>query len=191
MYRGGGSIAVTGRAHVGLLAAKDPDDGCRRLPAVVKNNRGAKAAMLRFQLVPEAVQIASEWDVLRRIGWRGRSSYTAGQPAAPPAAEEQKEEKEEAKTSPEKAKELPRGALAEKPRPVKGAGPRRTRSARRKRTAPALSTRRRWVREDRQEPDYHLAAVRQRVRATLDDGRCPYCGDALTVHNFVSVRPSS
>ena len=53
-----------------------------------------------------------------------------------------------------------------------------------KRTASALSTHRRWAKEDHQEPDYDLEALRELVRAALDAGRCPYCGDALTVHNF-------
>ncbi len=32
--------------------------------------------------------------------------------------------------------------------------------------------------------DYDLEALRELVRAALEAGRCPYCGDALTVHNF-------
>ncbi len=52
------------------------------------------------------------------------------------------------------------------------------------RTAPSLATHRRWAREDRRELDYGLEAPRQLVRAALDDGRCSYCGDALTVHIF-------
>ena len=50
--------------------------------------------------------------------------------------------------------------------------------------ASALSTHRRWAKEDRQEVDYDLEALRELVRAALEAGRCPYCGDALTVHNF-------
>ncbi len=43
---------------------------------------------------------------------------------------------------------------------------------------------RQWAKEYRQELDYGLEALREMVRAVLDAGRCPYCGDALTGHNF-------
>ena len=54
----------------------------------------------------------------------------------------------------------------------------------RMRTASARATHGRWAREDRRKLDYGLESPRQLVRAALDAGRCPYCGDALTVHNF-------
>ena len=53
-----------------------------------------------------------------------------------------------------------------------------------KRTRDALARHRQWAKEDHQELDYGLDALRELVQAALDAGRCPYCGDALTVHNF-------
>ena len=95
------------------MVAKGLDDE-QLLLAVTKNNRGAKAPTLRFQLVPATVQIAGEPDTLCRVGWCSQSPYTADQLVAPPQSEEQKEEKEEAKSKLERAKDflrmvLPRG----------------------------------------------------------------------------------
>ena len=42
----------------------------------------------------------------------------------------------------------------------------------------------RWAKEDRQAIDYSFLNLLDLVRPALDDGRCPYCGEALTAHNF-------
>jgi RecA-family ATPase len=116
-YRGGGSIATTAHARSALLAAVDPDDETKRLLAVVKSNRAARAATLRYVLAPVELEIAGEKDVICKIGWCGESPYTADQ-LVQRRTEEQREQAEERKTERDQAKELLRQALAEGPKPV-------------------------------------------------------------------------
>jgi hypothetical protein len=105
MYRGGGSIAIIAHARAALLVAPDPDDDSKRLLAVVKGNRSARAATLRFVLEPVSVTIAGKPDVICRVGWCGTSAYEADQLTKHCTAEE-KEEQEQARTKLDTAKQI-------------------------------------------------------------------------------------
>jgi hypothetical protein len=70
LYRGGGSIGITGAARSGLLVAKHPEDEDRRVLAPIKSNLAAPARSLVFGL--EAAE-----DGAVRVNWRGESSLNA------------------------------------------------------------------------------------------------------------------
>jgi len=71
LYRGGGSIAITGRARAVHLCALDPDDaaGNRRVFAPLKISNGAKPPPLAYEITgpPDAP----------RIEWRGIDPHSA------------------------------------------------------------------------------------------------------------------
>ena len=77
MYRGGGSIGITGAARSVLLAATDPDDKSGHVLAVVKSNLSAAAAAIRYRAVEAGNGMA-------RIEWLGRSERTADELVGPP-----------------------------------------------------------------------------------------------------------
>jgi len=75
MYRGGGSIGITGQARAVYLAAYDPEDrtGQRRIFAPVKLNVAALPAAMGYRLVTdEASGVAS-------VEWTGESQHTASE----------------------------------------------------------------------------------------------------------------
>lgn len=69
MYRGGGSIGITGAARSVLLLAQDPDDESARILARVKCNLAPPVRAMRLRLVTEG-------DVAR-IEWAGDCDATA------------------------------------------------------------------------------------------------------------------
>lgn len=64
IYRGGGSIAFTGLARIGLLLTPHPDGDAKRVLAPVKSNVGRPGEALSFALVSEPVDAIPhlEWD---------------------------------------------------------------------------------------------------------------------------------
>lgn len=69
MYRGGGSIGITGAARSVLVVAEDPDDKTKRVLSSVKCNLAVKPPSLSYQL--EACAGAS------RVVWLGESVHDA------------------------------------------------------------------------------------------------------------------
>lgn len=70
MYRGGGSIAITGVARSGLVLSKHPDDEELRVLAPQKNNLSKKASSLVYTIVTAENDTA-------KLEWRGESTHTA------------------------------------------------------------------------------------------------------------------
>lgn len=106
LYRGGGSIGISGAARVALLVAKDPEDDERRVLAVVKNNLAPHAPALGFQL-------ASVGHVAR-VEWDGEpANYTADELLAVSFQDP------EEKTAKESAADFLRALLANGPVPAK------------------------------------------------------------------------
>ncbi|MFH1844189.1 MAG: AAA family ATPase, partial [bacterium] len=71
VYRGGGSIGIIGAARVGLLVAKDPGDGTKRVLAVTKSNLAAEAPSLAYKIDTDPTNHVS------RIEWLGLAPYEA------------------------------------------------------------------------------------------------------------------
>jgi hypothetical protein len=71
LYRGGGSIGITGAARSALLAGRDPADPGRHVLASVKCNLGGMVPSLAYQLV------GSLTDGVARIEWLGPVDLTA------------------------------------------------------------------------------------------------------------------
>ncbi len=71
MYRGGGSIGITGAARAVHLVAADPDDDTRRLLAAVKINVARKPETMAFRLVNDELHGCA------RIAWEGTSAHSA------------------------------------------------------------------------------------------------------------------
>lgn len=71
IYRGGGSIGISGAARSVLLVGKHPDDENRRVLAPVKNNLAALAPALAFHLRSD------EEGASARVAWEGQSDVTA------------------------------------------------------------------------------------------------------------------
>lgn len=71
LYRGGGSIGITGAARSVLLVARDPDDpsGERRILAVTKTNLAAPAVSLAYRI--------AAGDGAPVLSWEGRTEHTA------------------------------------------------------------------------------------------------------------------
>jgi hypothetical protein len=61
IYRGGGSIAISGAARSVLMVGKDPDDDEKRILASVKSNLGAKPPSMRYQLVSVGSVARVDW----------------------------------------------------------------------------------------------------------------------------------
>ena len=74
LYRGGGSIGITGAARSVLLMAKDPDDEEKRVIAPVKNNLSKFAPSLSFRL--------EDYGDVGRVVWEGESPHSANALAA-------------------------------------------------------------------------------------------------------------
>jgi len=94
LYRGGGSIGITGQARAVYLAAIDPDDQApdvnarRRIFCPVKNNCGPL-------MPPLAYSLAGEPDDVARIEWHGGSAHTAEQLLGIPLDEDEREDREQ------------------------------------------------------------------------------------------------
>jgi 5S rRNA maturation endonuclease (ribonuclease M5) len=89
IYRGSGSIGITGQARCTLLVARDPENESRRIFATIKNNLAPEAPSLSFSL--EGVGSAS------RIIWGGVSNHKADALLAIPTAPEERSALDEAK----------------------------------------------------------------------------------------------
>jgi AAA domain len=72
LYRGGGSIGISGAARSVLLVARDPDDPDARILASVKMNLAAAPPAIGFALVPAV----GDPDVALVV-WKGESQRTA------------------------------------------------------------------------------------------------------------------
>lgn len=71
MYRGGGSIGITGAARAVHLVATDPDDETRRLLACVKVNVARKPETMAYRLVNDDLHGCA------RVQWDGTSPHQA------------------------------------------------------------------------------------------------------------------
>ncbi|MDX1935246.1 MAG: AAA family ATPase [Capsulimonadales bacterium] len=80
MYRGGGSIGITGAARSELLVARDPDDEERRILAAIKNNLSKFAPSLAFRLV--------DVGEVGRVQFEGETSHSADSLLVPGDTEE-------------------------------------------------------------------------------------------------------
>lgn len=78
LYRGGGFIGIIGAARAGLLVARDPDDGERRVLAVTKSNLAREAPSVGYRTIERGGAVCIEW--------LGESAHQAaallGQPAS-------------------------------------------------------------------------------------------------------------
>jgi hypothetical protein len=72
IYRGGGSIGITGAARVTLLVGTDPQDETRRVLAPVKNNLSPPAPSLAFRLVDGGGDYGAA-----RVEWEGAVDLSA------------------------------------------------------------------------------------------------------------------
>ncbi len=83
MYRGGGSIGLTGAARSVLLVAPDPDDDMRRILAPVKANLSELAPALAYRIEvspvrgPDAPDGGKTLLTATRIAWLGPTSHKA------------------------------------------------------------------------------------------------------------------
>lgn len=75
MYRGGGSIGITGQARAAYLAAADPDDptGRRRIFAAVKVNNAELPRSLAYHIEAQTPEPGAP----TRIAWAGEDRHTA------------------------------------------------------------------------------------------------------------------
>jgi hypothetical protein len=75
LYRGGGSIGISGQARAVHLAAHDPDDttGDRRVFAPVKMNNAKLPPPLGYRLIEDATE---RWS---SVEWLGPDPHTAGE----------------------------------------------------------------------------------------------------------------
>ncbi len=87
LYRGGGSIGITGAARLVHLVGRDPEDPDLRVLAIVKSNIAVEAPSLTYRLVAADNGVAS-------ISWEGPSALTADELTLHQAADEDPEEAE-------------------------------------------------------------------------------------------------
>lgn len=88
MYRGGGSIGITGQARAVYLAARSPSDPDRRILAPVKLNLGPEPRALAYQLVTD------EATGRARVQWAGEDPHSASELLSGPADPEEEEERD-------------------------------------------------------------------------------------------------
>jgi hypothetical protein len=91
MYRGGGSIGISGQARSVLLAGLDPNDDARqrRVLAVTACNLAATAPSLSYELVSESERAPV------RIAWTGSSTLSADELLADPGTEDERSDRNE------------------------------------------------------------------------------------------------
>ncbi len=92
MYRGGGSIGITGQARAVHLAAIDPDDpaGGRRILAPVKVNNAAKPLALAYRIESDDPAPGAP----TRIAWIGADGHTAAELLASPPGEDERHDRD-------------------------------------------------------------------------------------------------
>ena len=78
LYRGTGSIAITGSARAAMVSGRDPEDESRHVLAMNKLNLAARPASLAYRLVPVG-------DVTR-VEWLGETELLAHEIIGHPAA---------------------------------------------------------------------------------------------------------
>jgi hypothetical protein len=80
IYRGGGSIGMTGAARSVLAVGKAPDNEVERILAPVKSNLGPLAPSLRFAIEDATSYIDDETEIRSsRVRWIGLDPITADQ----------------------------------------------------------------------------------------------------------------
>jgi hypothetical protein len=82
LYRGGGSIGITGAARAVLMLGVDPSDDTRRVLAVVKSNLAAVPTALAYRLVPDELHGCAH------VQWEGPTDTGADDLVAPVDHEE-------------------------------------------------------------------------------------------------------
>lgn len=95
IYRGGGSIGISGAARSVLLVAKDPDDESKRVLSVIKSNLAPMAPSLSYRIEKDYVE--EGLIETSRISWEGVSKHTADTLLAVPSSPEEKSASDEAK----------------------------------------------------------------------------------------------
>lgn len=88
IYRGGGSIGITGIVRTAYLIARDPEDEDRRVLAKLKNNLGPEPPSLSFGI--EGIENTS------RVVWGGESHHRADSLLAVPSDEDRPAQEEAA-----------------------------------------------------------------------------------------------
>jgi hypothetical protein len=68
LYRGGGSIGITGAARAALVVGRDPDDPDTRVLAMNKSNLGPMPSSLAYRLEPDGDTT--------KVGWIGETELT-------------------------------------------------------------------------------------------------------------------
>lgn len=71
MYRGGGSIGITGAVRSGIVIAPDPEEPQYRVLAVFKSNLAKTPESLRFRLTPDDLRGVA------KVSWFGGCNHTA------------------------------------------------------------------------------------------------------------------
>lgn len=104
LYRGGGSIAITGAVRTGMIMARDPDDDAARVVAATKSNIAEMPESLGFRLVQSG--LAS------RVEWTGASRHAARDLLSAEAVNHEP-------TARDEAADWLRGELAAGPKPVR------------------------------------------------------------------------
>ena len=89
VYRGGGSIGIVGAARSGLLAARHPDDGDRRILASTKCNFGPQPPSLVYRLEGHA-------NGAGYVIWKVVTTHTADALVSQPQGYEERTAREEA-----------------------------------------------------------------------------------------------
>lgn len=108
LYRGGGSIGITGAARSVWLVAADPDDEARRILAIAKSNLAPIPPALAYRIEPAALGGIST----SRIVWEGFAPHTAASLLAVPSTDGEHSALDDAKA-------FLRETLAHGPVPVK------------------------------------------------------------------------
>lgn len=104
IYRGGGSIGISGAARAVHLVARDPDDESRCILAPVKSNLAAMPEATAFRIVDAGG--------VGRLEWLGSTTHTAAQLLAVPSGSDER-------TALDDAKEVLRDILASGSVPAK------------------------------------------------------------------------
>ena len=89
LYRGGGSIGISGAARAVLLAGRDPEDDKRRVLAPVKANLALMPPALSYQLV------AADGSDYAHVEWLGQSKHDAEALVSAPRTEAERDEESE------------------------------------------------------------------------------------------------
>jgi hypothetical protein len=105
IYRGGGSIGISGAARAVLVVAQDPEDASRRVLAAVKSNLAPLPPSLTFAL--------EDLGGVARVAWGAASPLTAGQLLAAQVGDEGEP------SATDEASDFLRNELADSPRPAK------------------------------------------------------------------------